>query len=267
MRTIITILNITLICIVSTVRAQSLGDSLLQLEYSYWKSNDIGKAIYAYKRFQLMLKNDMAGDSNCYREMQRVKWEKLPDSLQSDFLWNATLVSLLHSDYNSSAEKLKAYQLLTKEETETIQFLNLLAQSHSTTPLIDTSAISDSLQVFCRCIQDELSQNDTVYKKYTSLSFLLPGAGTAFKGYPGRGLLSLGLTGGSVSLVYLLMRSNLYLNALGYFSLTFMKFYSGNLVLSKKLIPKQTRKIQLQHKTFCDQELLRLLKKYPFVFR
>lgn len=83
------------------------------------------------------------------------------------------------------------------------------------------------------------SSNLRLEKWRKGSSYVLPGLGMFLKGYPKEALISFGLNAGAGYLVYNMFQRKLYWNSIGFASMFLFKFYSGNIRLSEKLVPRQ----------------------------
>ena len=268
-RTIILLFTI-LICFSSSSAQQAdcIGDVLLQLEKQYYVSHSAEEKtqislqkMYAYIHYHL------ESDEECLIECKRINPDYLNAEEKRRYLWNGAILYFLHNDFASSVDAIRAYQLMTKDSSSACQLLNILAVNSSPYDSLTEKDISPQLMELYNCLTTEkinLSKQNT---KYNWCSYIVPGSGMMLKGYITKGSTALLLNAGSGLLVYSLFKNALYFNSIGYALLTISKFYVGNNVYTRSLVPKKKYESQKIKLAICHEQLNEFLTQHPIDFR
>lgn len=272
MRIYIIVLNITLLCIGNALWAQlpdSVAGPLVQWEYQYWKTNSKKEhTALAVQRIQWMIQHGLDTTTACYEEMSRIYVDQITSTeLKQTMSWNMALVSTIHDDYDLAWSHLQRYYSMTSDTSNPVRLLSILLSSKLTLDSTETIGFVHPWPELEQCLLKENQGIDSSYKKYTTWSFVLPGAAMVAKGYTGKGITSFLLNIGSGIGVYALARAGLYGNAIGYAVLTVFKFYPGNLRLTRKLVPKKYLSVRNKKQRDCYEQMERLLQKYPIGYK
>lgn len=271
MRLTIILFSLFLICINKKLAAQNLDSSkyvLMQLEKNWFLSkSDAEQSIISYKRFQLFTLLHLENEVECLDECKRVKPNYLSEHEASLFNWNAAIVYMIHADYVKSLEHIQLYKKARQDTSKASELLELLAMNQSPYDSIQSLHMDKELQELHNCLLYENERQLKKRRNYILSSYIIPGTGLMLKGYYIKGATSLLLNTGGLYLFYILVKNNLYVNAISYSLLTLVKFYQGNLVYSQKVIAKRSLKKQQVINEKCHQQLQQLLMANPINFK
>jgi hypothetical protein len=162
---------------------------------------------------------------------------------------------------------MRAYQLMTKDTSSACQLLHILAVNSSPYDSLSEKDLSPQLMELYNCLATEKINLARQNTKYNWSSYIVPGSGMMLKGYITKGSTALLLNAGSGLLVYSLFKHALYFNSFGYALLTISKFYVGNNVYTRKLIPKKKYELQKIKLSICHAQLNEFLIQHPIEFK
>jgi hypothetical protein len=240
----------------------------MQLEKNWFLSkSDAEQSIISYKRFQLFTLLHLENEVECLDECKRVKPNYLSEHEASLFNWNAAIVYMIHADYVKSLEHIQLYKKARQDTSKASELLELLAMNQSPYDSIQSLHMDKELQELHNCLLYENERQLKKRRNYILSSYIIPGTGLMLKGYYIKGATSLLLNTGGLYLFYILVKNNLYVNAISYSLLTLVKFYQGNLVYSQKVIAKRSLKKQQVINEKCHQQLQQLLMANPINFK
>ncbi len=269
LRTIILLCTI-LICISSANAQQSdsIGDALLRLEKQYYVSHSAEEKVQlSLQKMDTYIQYHSEHDEQCLNECKRINPDYLHAEEKQRYLWNAAILYFLHNDFANSVDAIRAYQLMTKDTSSACQLLHILAVNSSPYDSLSEIDLSPELKELYNCLATEkinLAKQNTIYNW---CSYIVPGSGIMLKGYITKGSTALLLNAGSGLLVYSLFKHALYFNSFGYALLTISKFYVGNNVYTRKLVPKKKYESQKIKLSICHAQLNEFLTQHPIDFR
>ncbi|MBA3663688.1 MAG: hypothetical protein H0W61_05715 [Bacteroidetes bacterium] len=266
------IINIFLCWATLTHAQRSTGDSLLDLEYAYFKTTDeFKKQELLLKKIACYLKQNNT-EGKVFSEVKRVKPEKINDNSQrSAYLWNATVIAYLNNETDYARFYMSEYIIQTKDSSVTCDLLYILVNKYTgidaVNQKIEQLAQKDSLFRELTCFADIASYSRKHINRYLIASAILPGSGTMMNGYVLKGLISLALTAGSVYGVIKLIEYGLYINAVLWGTGVGLKFYTGNIKLTEQTFYKAEERKKNKLTTDCELKLKTILSKYPLTLR
>lgn len=243
---------------------------MLMLEQKIFKvSNDSIKNDFCFQKFNLSLKKQDYQRS--YQELRRIRERYFLDSLtESNFLWNATLISKLSNEFEYANIYYEAYLDFTKDTSSSGLILGMLIKSD-----IDSAEFYHFRNKYLYTRNHELSTCFealfTYHLKrkwaYVISSYLVPGGGTLLMGDIYNGTGSLVTVSGVSYGVYQLAKSKLYFGA-GIWGYLFLpRVYFGNIRLTVAKIKELEKKKKSKLAFACEQKVKELLNNNPIDFR
>jgi len=249
-------------------QSDSIGDALLRLEKQYYVSHSAEEKTHlSLQKMYTYIQNHLESDEQCLIECKRINPDYLNAEERQLYLWNAALVYFLHNDFAVSVDAMRAYQLMTKDTSSACQLLHILAVNSSPYDSLSEKDLSPQLMELYNCLATEKINLARQNTKYNWSSYIVPGSGMMLKGYITKGSTALLLNAGSGLLVYSLFKHALYFNSFGYALLTISKFYVGNNVYTRKLIPKKKYELQKIKLSICHAQLNEFLIQHPIEFK
>lgn len=271
----IIIIFIAIIPLVDRAYAQQedMVSSLLAIEKEiYFTKNDTTKNHLVLDKVEVYFKNDSI-NADLLKEIKRVNRDLFLDSISlCNFLWNASLVAHVCSDYNNSKKYLNDYFIQSKDSSNEFILLSILVfHEHDTERvenLIKTAQKRDTSFSHLECL-NTLEKKSALKGKRLMVfsSYLIPGMGTAISGRPIKGIVSLLVTGSLGAATFYLAASGLYLNAAFISFPWFYKIYHGQTRLTRKVILDKESKRKHEFSIKCEKQLAVLLDKYPIKFK
>ena len=241
-------------------------DTLWQREYRIWQAADkekqqalIWQAFESYCREgldSLSLTKNLAEQLTLLNEVA---------TNRQDAYYNAAVYFMKQNRYEDARYWWDAYSLLEQDSSCAAVWMALCLQ--------------DTLAQFAFNRIANLNQCATCFKIDTNITYskrdkwlkasayLFPGLGMALKGYPREGITALLLSGGLGYGVYTLWQSKLYINAIGIGSLFFLKFYTGNIQFTQRLLNKKAMNRYNKTALACRQGLNEAWTECPAKYR
>jgi TM2 domain-containing membrane protein YozV len=118
-----------------------------------------------------------------------------------------------------------------------------------------------------QCLKDASAYSRKNENLYVIASAIVPGSGSMLNGYIGKGINSLLLNAASATGIALLVKHQLYINAVIWGGMVGLKFYVGNILLTKSLFERKEQLIKNQLANNCELIVKELLEDYPLNFR
>ena len=266
---IISLLSL-LFCITDSLSQSSFTDRLLKLEQQRFEApNESVKTQLSLEKINWYLSHDSIGAS-LFQEIKRVDYKSLSESIQRDFLWNATFVSYINKEPYRSNYYLDKYAKISADTSIEFYLLSALINKYDTLKfnqnILQLSQFSDSLKELNCLIKLESYEKKHLLRSQIA-SAIVPGLGSMMNGYWMKGTSSLLCNSAMIYASYLMFRSNLYLNALTWGLSIWIKFYTGNIRLSKKLFEREEIRQKNKLTNQCELTLENVLKKYPLHYR
>jgi len=206
-----------------------------------------------------------------YFELRRVRERYINDSLiESNFYWNAALISKLSGDFQYANIFYDSYLDFTSDTSLSSLILGMLIKSD-----IDSSAFYNfrdqyeytSHNEVSACFEKLLSFKLKRKWAYILCSYLVPGSGTLLSGDFYNGIGSLVTLSGFSYGVSQLVKSKLYFGA-GIWSYLFLpRVYFGNIRLTVAKIKELEKKKKSKLVYSCEQKVKELLNNNPIDFR
>lgn len=269
MRLLITSLLICF-CMNKTFGQSDYEAQMLKLEQVvFLEGNDSIANESFLKKFNLSL--SQSDFKRSFTELRRVNDSYINDSAQkADFYWNASLVSKLSGDPEYANIYHDLYLKITSDSSYASLLLGLLIKEELDTAVFNdfwTIVKEDSVFNCFDCLADVNSFKIKRKGAYIAASRLVPGLGTILAGDLFNGIGSILTVGGSGVGVYYLFTNQLYWGTGIWGYLFLVRFYKGNVNLTKDKIIKLEQKKRNNLEKGCHEEIQKVLIKYPIDFR
>ena len=267
----ITILIILLHYTNSLFSQQNFDSELLRLEQKIYKEvNDTIKADLILRKINLYFKQNNT-DNGALNETERCDWTLIKDSTaQSNYLWNLTLLNLIHKRYNRALNYYENY-IKTNDTTIHTKLLGaLIYMNLDSTKLknyLDQQNFEIGMGNNFTCYQKTLNVTQNNKNIYLAASAIFPGSGLLALNKPKQGITSLLLNAGVAYTVFELINNNLYFNAVAIGLMLTQKFYLGGIKLTNKLFDEKINHKKAAIAQQCELELKKLFEKYPLNFK
>lgn len=231
--------------------------------------NDTSKNNILLEKFNYCLKNELI-DSNTLILGKRINYQYIKDKKTlSMFFWNMSLLALLNNDLSYAINYESKYVNESKDTSIDIQVLNFFIYQNNKSVrqrFLKNLIEFDTIFKEFSCL-DEITQDKIHLEKYVKYSKLLPGLGTFLLDEKRKGITSFALTGLTTYAVEELLRHKLYINALGFALVYWLKFYQGNYLLTEEIIYDKIAKKENDLANQCKVVFSNLLKRYPLNFK
>lgn len=270
MRAVITCL--TLLAAIELTAQSTLSQQLLALEYKVFQvHSDTERTALLLEKMQVYIDSDVISPA-AFSNLIRIDPSLIPAKQeQVRFFWNAALIAQANASPNYAVNYFSRYTELSGDSGTHATLLGILLNEN-----YDADAVNRYVQRL-RTKSDSFSCLSCVLKTmdyhlkgkgaYTAASAVVPGSGSMALGYVGKGATSL-ITNGAVAYgLYLLIQNQLYANA-AFMGVTFgIRFYSGNLRLTRHLFDqKESRRRNLLAED-CRKAYEKFLLLYPLNFK
>jgi hypothetical protein len=250
----------------------SLSNHLLTLEKSiYYSSSDTIRNALLIQKMDFMVKTKME-NVEILKNSKRINYHLIEEKDEKTrFLWNVSVIAYLENDLYYALHCMEAYQSISNDTSMTFENLKFFIYSNydtEKTKLIVSNLIEgDSIFTAYECYLDAQAYvvHQTQLKKM--LSYILPGTGMMINGNSTKGLISMALNSVSAAAIYYLISHHLFINTLAWGSNLIMKFYVGNINLTKKLIDQKQVYIQKKRAKKCALSINECLLKYPINYK
>jgi hypothetical protein len=271
MRAIIIIFIIQAVYINISLAQHDFDDKLLILEKEIFSNSQaVERNSLLEEKFMLYLREEKFS-LEALQQARRVEYRMLSDSsLQRRYLWNTALLSQMVGEHNVSRQYYNLYQHLFPDTS--IQSLLLRFYIYSAYDTIVVKEIMQDLKQrdsrfeTLNCYTRLLAYAKKKEKLYVISSAVLPGSGNLMMGNISRGVGSLALNTASGLLMYYLISSNMYVNAVFWATGFGLKFYAGNIRLTEVSFQEREMKKRGQLAQECEQHFQVLLKDFHLEF-
>ena len=261
-----------LICIYTNklIGQSDYEGQMLSLEKKiFLETNDSIVNNYCLEKFYLSIPH--SDFERSFIELKRVNDDLIQDSTcKVNFFWNACLVSKLKGDIVYANIFYDLYLSFTNDSSQSSLLLGLIIKEEIGESILDEFSEkinSDSTFDCFDCFKEVKAYKLKRKRIYIISSMIVPGLGTLFAGDALNGFGSVLTVGGSGLGVYYLIKNNLHWGTGIWGYLLFVRFYKGNIQLTKenvlKLEDKKRNKLALK----CYTEVQKVLNKYPIDFR
>lgn len=245
----------------------ALDDSLLMLEQRVFVcKNDSEKTELRLKKLNVYFSENVFSN-DAFIEAKRIDYTFIKSKdIQRSFLWNASVLAYMNNDKRTSLRWYNQYRQTSSDSSMRSLLLGCLAASDFDSTMhrsfVKAISLQDSDAV---CLYDLTRLQN--YKRrhkggYIAASAIIPGLGSALNGNVAKGAVSLAVNSAAWILTYELIRSNLYVNAALVGGAMGMKFYPGNIQLTKKLFEQKEAAQRNTLAKKCEQCVDQLLDKY-----
>lgn len=258
-------------CISHILGQVDFNSHLMELEKEYYDAkNDTIKNLLVIKKIDLYLSENKTSQEVLH-EVKRVDYSMLPNSDLHSFLWNASLIAYFNKDTYYSLHYIDEYAAVSGDSSVEMKILKLMIYSaYDTTiaaDIIQDLTLLDSNFSCLNCLI-EIQQYELKHKSFLkNTSFFIPGMGMLLNGNVLKGSTSLLLNTGTVFAIRWLLQQNLYVNMISWGSNLAMKFYAGNIQLTKKLIDKKEDKQRKKLADNCELLTQKIVSEFPLFFR
>lgn len=211
-------------------------------------------------------------NSDALAEVKRIHHSSIYNSdSQRRFLWTACLLYYFNDEKDKSLSYYSLYQRMFPDSGITSEILGALVNSgydaQETKKIILKLSEKDSSLACLSCLHS-INEYKRPHKKfYVAASAILPGSGTMLNGNVLKGFNSLALNSSAGVVTYLLIKNNLYANAVLLGGAMFLKFYSGNIRLTRVLFDRKEADKKNTLANDCERNLKKVLEKYPVEFK
>lgn len=204
-------------------------------------------------------------------DLKRIDYRLLPDSLQQDFLWNAALFSCLAKEPRYAMNYVARYKELSGDTSANYYLLELFAFSDFDTARVTQIVKQLSLKSAdfncLDCMNKVAAYGPKHMKAYVTASAIVPGSGSMLNGNVLKGASSLLFNAATGYMIYRLLSNRLYINAVGWGLGLGLKFYTGNIRLTQKLVNEKALKKKNKLAADCELKFSEVLRRYPLEFR
>lgn len=247
-------------------------DSLLFFEQKIFIcKNDSEKATLRLNKLDAYFsKNNFS--EQALMEAKRIDYSYLKNKEdQKIFLWNASILAYVNDDKRSSFQWYNAYQHLYPDSSMQSIMLGFIASSEFDSTLsgsyLKIISLHDSEAVCLSCLSKLQNYKRKHKGVYTAASAIVPGAGSIANGNVAKGIISLAINSGAWLITDELIKSNLYVNAVLLGVGMSVKFYAGNIQLTKKLFDQKEAAQKNILAKECQRNIDKLLDKYSIGIR
>ena len=250
----------------------SHGNALLILEEKIFSTtNEEEKNRLLILKMEKCIENYDFSDA-ALKEAKRVNQAIITDSLiLKSFLWNAALLAHLNGNYYYANSFIDNYFLSSNDSSANAALLSVLIHSGTDTNRVAKEIIflksKDSSTSCLSCLDQLIKYERKAKKRFVIASRIIPGLGSIANGNILKGTVSLALTATIAAGIYTLVANNLYANAFLWGFPTAMKFYNGQIRLTKKLFDQKAFQKKNKLAAMCELDLSKILKKYPLNFK
>jgi hypothetical protein len=267
------IISCLLVIFGGTIQAQnSLADSLLLYEKKHFEcENDSLKQQVLLNKIDFNIRHNNLSRAS-YNDCGRVNLNLLKsEKQQHNFLWNSALVAYLNGDDQRCRINLANYSVLASDTATELLLLQLLAnRNYDTTVMTEKIKVlnkRDALFNELRCLIQLAVYERKHLNYYLLSSAIVPGSGTAMNGEPLKGLVSLAIAVGSVYGVVKMVEYGLYINTFLLGAGMGLKFYTGNIRLTKKAFERKELKQKNKLAKQSELVLKKIFAKYPLSWK
>ncbi len=187
-----------------------------------------------------------------------------------NYYWNSTLLCLDNFNFSSAIQNYKLYRLNFDSISIHSNLLGYLVHVNYDSILAKKYFRKmiqlDSSLTCMNCFYELLNKKAKNGTGYMISSGIVPGSGLIAVGKPLKGITSMALLGGMAYGVYSLVQSNMYINAINWSLNLGMKFYLGQIKLTKKEFDKKQNKKRSALNKKCKANYLDVLAKYNLTY-
>lgn len=263
---------ITIILVLTNflLKSQSVkSDSLLFFEKLAYnaKSKEVRDSILLHKLNFTIRIADLESAYATYLRLEKSAYRVY----NKNYYWNSTLLCLDNFNFSSAIQNYRLYRLNFDSISIQSNLLGFLVHVNYDSIVAKKyfhKMIEHDTTLTCmKCFYDLLNKKPKSGTGYMISSGIIPGSGLIAIGKPLKGITSLALIGGMSYGVYSLIQSNMYINAINWSLNLGMKFYIGQIKLTKKEFDKkQTKKIGYINRK-CKANYLEILTKYKITYK
>jgi hypothetical protein len=205
-------------------------------------------------------------------EIQRVDPEKIktPEK-KKEFFWNAALASHLLGNYYNAKTWFSRYLKSVPDTSLDAALAGILIHntydSSHVSAWIKFAASKDTAFKCFQCLNDLMKTTSKNKKFKTISSYVIPGSGSVMNGNVLLGATSLIIFSAGIVGIYALIIHEVYLNAALTVFPWAVKFYRGQIKLTKKLITAKDQKRKYKKAERCKEKFSPLLDKYEPRFK
>jgi hypothetical protein len=268
MRQIIILLILLAVSINRLFCQTTFDDSLLLLEQKIFicKNDSEKSALRLNKLDAYFSKNDFS--EQALKEAKRIDYSFLKSkSDQKYFLWNASVLAYMNNEKRASFQWYNAYQQFYPDSGMQSLLLGFISTSEFDSTLsklyVRKISMHDSEAICLSCLNKLQNYKRKHRGLYIAASAVIPGSGSIVNGNITKGFVSLAVNSGAWFMTYALLKSNLYVNAVLLGVGMSVKFYAGNIQLTKKLFGQKEAIQKNVLAKECQLRVDKLLNQYP----
>ena len=245
-------------------------EKLVDFEKHYIRAqNDTVKNQILLEKFNYYIVNQNYGDE-VFNLGKRIDITYLSKNIHySNYLWNMALLGYIHEELNFAKSYVSLYANQSKDTSVYIRLINLLIYKNDN-QMFEKTMVDlvkyDSIFNQLKCL-NFTNDNKELSNKYVRYSKIIPGLGTFLTGEKKKGMVSFFITGLTTLSVLELVKHQLYFNAIGFTLVYWLKFYQGNVYLTKDIIEKKEKEKENDSINSCEVVLRKILLKYPLNFK
>lgn len=188
-----------------------------------------------------------------------------------NYYWNATLLCLDNFNFSSAIMNYKLYKLNFDSSSIQSNLLGYLTyvnfDSLSAKKYYLNLLKLDSSLACMNCFYELLNKKSKKGTGYMIASGIVPGSGLVVVGKPLKGITSMALIGGMAYGVYSLTQANLYVNAINWTLNLGLKFYLGQIKLTKKEFDKKQNKTKSLLNKRCKANYMGVLHEHAITYK
>ena len=261
---------VVFICTNDIFGQKNFEQKMLMYEQEIFEApNDSMKNSILLQKFNFSLQH--LDYKRSYIELRRVREIFIFDSLaESNFFWNAALISKLSGDFQYANIYFDSYLDFTNDTSLTSSILGVLIKSD-----IDSAEFSQFITDYSNTAINDLTNcfNELfafqLKRKWAYIfsSYIVPGTGTILTGDLYNGIGSLATISGAGYGILQLAKSKLYLGTGLWGYLILSRVYFGNIRLTVSKVNSFEKKKKYKLACDCQRKANQILNKYPIDFR
>lgn len=244
-------------------------DSLLFFEKLVFNSKSkVSRDSLLHEKLNFAIKHaDLSSAYTTYLRLEKSGYRVF----DKNYYWNSTLLCLDNFNFSSAIQNYKLYRLNFDSISIHSNLLGYLVHVNYDSILAKKYFRKmiqlDSSLTCMNCFYELLNKKAKNGTGYMISSGIVPGSGLIAVGKPLTGITSMALLGGMAYGVYSLVQSNMYINAINWSLNLGMKFYLGQIKLTKKEFDKKQNKKRSTLNKKCKANYLDVLAKYNLTYK
>jgi hypothetical protein len=251
--------------------AQStIEQKLLEEEMNYFEAtSDSMRTVFALRKMDLFFSQNQV-DERLFFEIKRLDNRWIPEVKKEDLYWNIALASYLLDERYYYLKYANRYKEITTStiESEILEFLVYVKTNEtSSRALLDNLELKDSSLIDLESLFDANYHESKNKSLVRIMAKIIPGSGLLLLKKPVKGITSMGLNTASFFAIRYLIQNTMYINTFAWGMNLVQRFYLGGIALTEKMITEKETKEKAHLALEGEDALLKVLTKYPLVFR